>query len=329
MTFDELSDFIQNRMRMSHVYQPVMLMRLLTNRGRATVTDIARAILSLDQSQLEYYESVTNNMVGRVLRSHGIVSKDKKLYTLNGFEHLTDGQIQILIDQCQQKLDEYIARRGDRMWRHRMLAEGYISGTLRYEVLKRAKFRCELCGISADDKALQVDHIVPRIKGGPDDLANLQALCYTCNAMKQDRDDTDFREVIKSYAHREVGCLFCELPAERMILQNRLAIAILDEYPVTPGHVLVIPRRHIPTYFELGRPEVNACNLLLEEAKARVEKEDLAVSGFNIGINSGESAGQTIFHLHIHLIPRRVGDVPDPAGGIRHVIPRRGYYERA
>jgi diadenosine tetraphosphate (Ap4A) HIT family hydrolase/5-methylcytosine-specific restriction endonuclease McrA len=329
MTFDELSDFIQSRMRMSHVYQPVMLIRLLTNRGRATVTDIARAILSHDQSQIEYYENVTNNMVGRVLRSHGIVSKEKRLYSLNGFEHLTDGQIETLIALCQQKLDEYIARRGDRMWQHRMLAEGYISGTLRYEILKLAKFRCELCGVSAYEKALQVDHIIPRNKGGPDDLANLQALCFTCNAMKQDRDDTDFRQVIKSYNHREVGCLFCELPAERMLFENRLAIAILDRNPVTTGHTLVIPKRHTPTYFELGRPEVNACNLLLEEAKARAEKEDSAVSGFNIGINAGMSAGQTVFHCHIHLIPRRVGDVPDPAGGIRHIIPGRGFYERA
>src|SRR3954451_1975585 len=110
MTFDELSDFIRHRMRMSHAYQPVMLMRLLTNRGRATVTDIARAILSHDQSQIEYYEKVTNEMVGRVLRNHGIVSKERSLYALNGFEELDDHQVEILIALCQQKLDEYVAR---------------------------------------------------------------------------------------------------------------------------------------------------------------------------------------------------------------------------
>jgi diadenosine tetraphosphate (Ap4A) HIT family hydrolase len=214
------------------------------------------------------------------------------------------------------------------MWKHRMLAEGYISGTLRYEVLKRAKFRCELCGIPADEKALQVDHIVPRNRGGEDDLANLQALCYTCNAMKQDRDDTDFREVIRSYAHREVGCVFCELPVERMIFENRLALAITDRFPVTAGHTLVIPKRHVASYFELGRPEVNACNLLIEEARRRLVEEDATVSGFNIGMNAGQAAGQTVFHCHIHLIPRREGDVPDPTGGVRHVIPGRGSYQR-
>jgi diadenosine tetraphosphate (Ap4A) HIT family hydrolase len=147
--------------------------------------------------------------------------------------------------------------------------------------------------------------------------------------MKRDRDDTDFRKVAESYSHRETGCLFCELPTERLLLENRLAVAILDQFPVTAWHMLVIPRRHASTYFDLGRPEVNACNLLLEEAKARIEEEDRAVCGFNIGINAWRAAGQTVFHCHIHLIPRREGDVPDPTGGVRHLIPGKGFYERA
>jgi diadenosine tetraphosphate (Ap4A) HIT family hydrolase len=144
--------------------------------------------------------------------------------------------------------------------------------------------------------------------------------------MKQDRDDTDFREVVASYRHREARCSFCELPSERVVLENRLAVAILDKFPVTDGHMLVIPKRHAATYFELGRPEINACNLLLEEAKVAIELNDSVVSGFNIGINAGQSAGQTVLHCHIHLIPRRIGDVSDPAGGVRHVIPDKGYY---
>ena len=147
--------------------------------------------------------------------------------------------------------------------------------------------------------------------------------------MKQDRDDTDFRRVAESYHHRETDCLFCNLPSDRCVLENRLAIAILDKFPVTASHMLVLPKRHALSYFDLGRPELNACNLLLEAAKARIEQEDRAVSVFNIGINAGRAAGQTVFHCHIHLIPRREGDVPDPAGGVRHLIPGRGFYERA
>jgi diadenosine tetraphosphate (Ap4A) HIT family hydrolase len=326
MTFDELADFVRNRMKMSHVYQPVMLIRLLTNRGQATVTEIARSILQHDESQVEYYEKVTNSMVGRVLRSHQVVRKQGNRYILSGFEGLSDEQVAMLIQLCQARLDEYLARRGGQMWRHRKLAEGYISGTLRYEILKRARFRCELSGISAEEKALQVDHIVPRIRGGIDDISNLQALCYTCNAMKRDQDDTDFREVAASYGHREAGCMFCELPSGRVVGENGLALAIRDAYPVTAGHTLIIPRRHVASFFDLGRPEVNACNLLLEEARAGIERGDASVAGFNIGVNAGEVAGQTILHCHVHLIPRRAGDVVDPSGGVRHVIPGRGHY---
>src|SRR5689334_2605038 len=100
MTFDELADFIQNRMRMSHVYQPVMLTRLLTNRGHATVTDIARAILQHDESQVEYYEKVTNEMVGRVLRKHEVVRKEGNRYFLSGFDGLTEDEIATLLELC-------------------------------------------------------------------------------------------------------------------------------------------------------------------------------------------------------------------------------------
>jgi ATP adenylyltransferase len=99
-----------------------------------------------------------------------------------------------------------------------------------------------------------------------------------------------------------------------------------DKYPVTAGHKLVIPKRHVAEYFDLGRPELNAVHFLLEQLKKRIQENDPAVKGFNIGINCGATAGQTVFHCHIHLIPRRDGDVEYPAGGIRHVIPGKGHY---
>jgi ATP adenylyltransferase len=227
---------------------------------------------------------------------------------------------------CDQKIGEYIAKRGDKIWAHRNHAEGYISGTVRYEVLKRAKHRCELCGISASEKALEVDHILPRNSGGSDDISNLQALCYSCNAMKRDRDDTDFRQVAESYKHRESGCLFCEIEKGRVIAENELAYAIRDGFPVTDLHTLIIPKRHVHDYFGLAQPEVNATNQLIASFKKDIEGVDKAVTGFNIGMNSGQSAGQTIFHCHIHLIPRRDGDIANPRGGVRHVISGKGLY---
>jgi ATP adenylyltransferase len=326
MTYAELSEFIQSRMRMSHIYQPVMLITLLENNGECSTTEIAKSILSHDESQIEYYENVTKNMVGRVLTNHGIVEKKGKTYKLAGFGQLTGEQIQELISLCQEKLESYVAQRGESIFQHRKKSIGYISGTLKYEVLKKAKFRCELCGISADTKALEVDHILPRNNGGSDEINNLQALCYSCNAMKRDRDDTDFREVKASYEKREEGCDFCEIPRERIVEENELAYAIHDAYPVTEMHTLVIPKRHTKSYFDLGRPEINAINLLLEATKRRTCERDKRVEGYNVGINDGEAAGQTIFHCHVHLIPRRRGDVENPRGGIRHMIDGKGLY---
>lgn len=167
---------------MSHIYQPVMLMTLLRNDGRASVEQIAREFLVRDQSQVEYYSHITKVMPGRVLgKNHGIVEKVHDQYLLRGFDSLTPPQIEELVDACQERLDEYLEKRGTAIFEHRRRSAGYISGTLRYEVLKTAKFRCELCGISAEEKALE-DHIVPRNQGGTDDLSNLQALCYSCNS---------------------------------------------------------------------------------------------------------------------------------------------------
>lgn len=121
-------------------------------------------------------------------------------------------------------------------------------------------------------------------------------------------------------------CLFCPLPSSRVIASNNLAIAIWDGFPVTPLHSLVIPRRHAKDYFELTPEEVAACDQLLRQLREGALAEDSTIDGFNIGANAGAVAGQTIFHCHIHLIPRRKGDVAEPRGGVRHVIPGKGSY---
>ena len=121
-------------------------------------------------------------------------------------------------------------------------------------------------------------------------------------------------------------CLFCFMPKERVISENELVYAIRDKYPVTPLHSLIIPKRHVVDYFSLTKDELLSCDVLLKEVKDSIQSDDELVEGFNIGINSGEVAGQTIFHCHIHLIPRRIGDVENPRGGVRHLIPGKGDY---
>ena len=326
MTYPDLADFIQNRMRMSHIYQPAMLTTLLLNKGSCSERTIAEALLEKDESQIEYYQKVTRDMVGRVLRNHRIVERNKKQYTLTDFQTLSDGQIHILIGLCEDRLQEYLKKRGTKIWEHRRKSGGYISGPVRYEVLKRAKFHCDLCGIAADQKALEVDHILPRSKGGDDDLSNFQALCYSCNAMKRDRDDTAFHAIRESLKKRQEGCVFCEMEESRIIRENNLAYAVRDLFPVVEGHTLIITKSHLADYFELGQSQVNACTQLLHEVKNDFQLQDPQIKGFNIGINNGEVSGQTIFHCHIHLIPRREGDVENPRGGIRHMIPGKGDY---
>ncbi|MCK4596984.1 HIT domain-containing protein [bacterium] len=128
------------------------------------------------------------------------------------------------------------------------------------------------------------------------------------------------------HAHEGEGCAFCNVPQARVIRENELAFVIRDDFPVTPLHTLIIPKRHVSGYFDLNSPEISACQKLLAETRDEILSADSSVKGFNIGVNQGAVAGQTIFHCHIHLIPRREGDVQKPQGGVRHVIPGKGCY---
>ena len=312
---------------MSHIYQPVMIKELLKRGGKANTRKIAAAFLARDVSQLEYYEQITKDMPGKVLAKHGIVQRDRDGFRLTiDPSSLSSDERNELIRLCDEKVSAYLEKRGTAAYDHRRAALGYLSGSLRYEVLKRAGFRCELCGISADERAIEVDHILPRKHGGKDDLTNLQALCFKCNANKGARDDEDFRMVREGINERQSGCIFCELPANRIIASNALAIAIRDSYQVTELHTLVIPKRHAATFFDLFEPERRALNQLLDGLRVEIMKKDGSVSGFNIGMNSGVAAGQTVGHAHVHLIPRRQGDVQNPRGGVRGVIPGKAAY---
>ncbi len=124
-------------------------------------------------------------------------------------------------------------------------------------------------------------------------------------------------------SHAIENCPFCRPDAS--LLQNELAYVLEDRFPVNPGHLLIIPRRHVGDFFLLDRAEQAALLELLQQAKAYVDKQ-YQPAGYNIGINVGETAGQTINHVHVHLIPRYHGDTANPRGGVRGVIPARQAY---
>jgi diadenosine tetraphosphate (Ap4A) HIT family hydrolase len=120
---------------------------------------------------------------------------------------------------------------------------------------------------------------------------------------------------------------FLARPSSEWVASNSLAFAIRDLYPVTPGHTLIVPRRLVATWFEATREERLAIFDLLDVVKDRLDAE-FRPDGYNVGFNAGASAGQTIMHLHVHVIPRHQGDREDPRGGVRHVIPGKGNYLR-
>ncbi len=120
-------------------------------------------------------------------------------------------------------------------------------------------------------------------------------------------------------------CPFCSLSAERFVLENAYAVVIRDAFPVSPGHTLIIPKRHVASFFEVTEAERAELMSLLAAARDDLDRE-FRPAGYNIGINDGAAAGQTVPHLHVHLIPRFAGDREDPRGGVRWVLPDKAVY---
>lgn len=323
MTFKELKDFIKNKMKLSHIYQPLLIKSLIEYGGVSTIRQMAITFLSKDESQIIYYEKILKNMPIKVLSNHDVIIKDGDLVKLNT-NKLTLEQKAEISKLCEEKMQEYITKRGLSIWDHRLIDGNIVSDSLRYKVLKESGGRCSLCGATKKDSVLDIDHIIPRSKGGETTYENLQVLCAKCNRSKGNKDNTDFREVTLDF---KSDCLFCSQKLkDKYILENDYTFAILDNYPVTKSHTLIIPKRHFTDYSDITEMELVAANKLIKILKKQLMESDKSIQGFNIGVNSGEVAGQTIEHCHIHLIPRRKGDIDDPRGGVRGVIPDKRFY---
>ncbi len=163
----------------------------------ATVRQLAQAILELDEAQISYYSRRIKDMPVPVLKRHGVLDREGDLVSLSVNRLSMDERYRILM-LCEQKIREFMLENGSDVWSARYESDP-VSLSTRYEVLKRANKRCELCGVQdgdqgyADRLPLHVDHIVPRSEGGSNRIENLQVLCMACNLGKSNRDDTDFR----------------------------------------------------------------------------------------------------------------------------------------
>lgn len=147
-----------------------------------------------------------------------------------------------------------------------------------------------------------------------------------CNRTKRDKDDTDYRKIVEDEYKED--CIFCQKSKSKdIILENEYVFAVLDGFPISEGHTLIIPKRHFSDYFEISEKEYIAAHELIRVRWKELLEKDKTIQGFSVGANSGEAAGQTIWHCHIHLIPRRKGDTPNWRGGVSGVIPDKMSYK--
>ncbi len=123
----------------------------------------------------------------------------------------------------------------------------------------------------------------------------------------------------------KTDCPFCQLKPRRIMLENDFAAAFPDGFPIAEGHTLVVPKRHVASLFELSEEEQSAVWKLVAQVRDKLMTEQKP-DGFNIGLNDGTAAGQTVMHAHVHVIPRRLGDADDPRGGIRWILPKKAQY---
>lgn len=180
-------------MRMSHTYQPLMIQALIDAGGAATIRQLAIEFAKADEPQVRYYEHRIKQMPLPVLKKHGFVEAHGDLVTLCS-ERLTYEERAELRALCEQKISEFIQRRGLDPYGPRLVDFSSLPESTRYEVLRRDHGRCVLCGASAaEGRRMEVDHVVPRSRGGANTTDNLQTLCDRCNRGKSNRDDTDFR----------------------------------------------------------------------------------------------------------------------------------------
>lgn len=324
MEYLELKEFIEHKMRMSHIYQPLLILTLLESDNAATMRQLAIEFAGRDEVQIEDYKKRIKNMPVKVLKNHEVVSQEGELVKLN-IHKLSLVERSELKMLCEQKIQGFIMNRNIGVWDYKLMDNRNLSDKLRERLLIEAKGRCALCGRTKNEDQLEIDHIQPVSKGGKTIYENLQVLCKKCNGTKSNKHNYDFREMV--YETKET-CLFCEIESDQYIIENAHAYVLEDKFPVTKGHSLIIPKRHVADYFELSQEENNALFELVKIRKKQLTEEDPSIEGFNVGINVGQEAGQTVFHVHVHLIPRRKGDVEDPEGGVRGVVPGKRRYVR-
>ena len=195
MTFDDLLKFVEEDLRMSHVYQPLLISFLVQSGGAATVRQLAQEFALADEASVLHYEKRIKEMPIPVLAKRGVVSKKLNLVELQ-VNDLTYAQSSRIRAACEKRIADFLESRGVDVWSG-LLEMDPVPSTVRFDVLKRDR-KCVLCGAAPEidsEVRLHIDHIVPRSKGGSNEMSNLQVLCSECNLGKSNRDNTAFGEL--------------------------------------------------------------------------------------------------------------------------------------
>jgi diadenosine tetraphosphate (Ap4A) HIT family hydrolase len=324
MTFEQLRRFITREMKPGQPEQPLMIRCLIEAGGSATPRQLARSFVLEDENQVLFYEEKLKQGPLIELSRHDVVAYRDGLVSLTA-RKLTAVQKAVLRVLCERRLSEHTGKRGIKIWDEQLSAAETIPDNLRWQALKSSDGRCELCGATKQQRPLHVGHIIPPTQSGKTELDNLQVLCSKCSDAKSSKSITDLRNIVSPES--DPVCPFCPPGIKpRIIEENDTVVAVLDAHPVTKGHTLIMPARHTRDFFSMtARERIDAENLI-RYLRNKTQRQDRTVVGFNIGMNCGTAAGQTIMHAHIHLIPRRQDDTLNPKGGVRGVIPDKMSY---
>ena len=268
LTVDELIGFIDNKMRMSHIYQPLLIQSLVESGGQATLRELAVKFLSEEEAEIQEMMKTIKTMPVHVLSAKNKNRKKPIVEEKDGVVRLLAKPADLkeraeILGACARKLHEYVARRGEGIWNHKWL-NSPAGGSMRLRVLEAGGRRCAICGATHKDRLLDVDHIIPRSKGGPSTFENLQVLCSKCNRAKGNRSERDFR-VAEPVAGEE-NCQACSLPTlTEFVAENDLARAVWGDQ-VNGRELWILPKRHLASYIDLASQEVLAMHDVLRVA---------------------------------------------------------------
>jgi len=295
----DLKEFLENKMKISGPYQPLIIKHLLMNGGKVNLQNIAEELCYRDQNNVNYYIAKLKIYPKKVLSHHNIAKIVDDHFVFNDDVLVEDSEKDSLINFCEEKIKNYYSN---------IEIESEVNsgwGRKRVILLERNPY-CSLCGSKPNGEIeLDIDHIIPVSKGGTDDLENLQVLCHRCNRGKGNYLLKSSVEIKKASLHVQADCAFCAIDEKQIIFQNDYASVVCDPGPATHDHIHVIPKRHVSSGLDLTSIEIVNIHQLAQQYCAQLTSSDPTILGFNMGFDIGTVAGQTVPHASLYLIPKR------------------------